>query len=243
MRPVVAIGGILMGKQHWAHMRDALEREFVPYSIPGFDGTKRLPLETPHPYDYAHAAITEMKNQGISRAHLLASCSGCVTALAVAAERPDMVASLTLIGYWHRAKEWKSRTEIDRVGVHEYARRRVHKLIERLELHNWLVGCVMGAVTDPEAVYQVSRMMVDHPVKDLFNAVRPPITCVVGLEDKVISPAAQINVASKRGARVFALEDVGHLAHVDAPLSVAQHCESFWRMNEEFGPGGRYDGG
>lgn len=235
MTPVIGINGIMIGRSAWmpfAHEVEDLGRAFYPYVPPGFDGRPRMPGHTPSPSEWAKDMVRTLDHLGVERAHLVAHCSGCNIAVTAAVEYPNRFASVLLMAFWHRTKEWESRLEIQRVGVRSYAKSRVASLVSRRAptyVREALVDDIVEATTDTEAFLQIARMLCQYNSKPDFLAVKQPMGVVVGLDDYVTSPDAQINVAASKGAMTCVLPGIGHCPHIEAPLAVASFGSALWR--------------
>lgn len=78
-----------------------------------------------------------------------------------------------------------------------------------------------------------SRVVTDvfkHPVQDRLSDIVPPVCMVFGTEDKVVPPNWCRNAApkiGKRGARVVALDGLGHLPMVEDPPRFWSAVRSF----------------
>ncbi|MFG1943646.1 alpha/beta hydrolase [Nonomuraea sp. NPDC048826] len=87
----------------WRSVRDLaaeLARSFSVYALdtPGHGGSDPLPVADPGMNDYGAALGETLTALGLSRAHLYGTHTGAKIALALAAERPELVASLVLDG-------------------------------------------------------------------------------------------------------------------------------------------------
>lgn len=225
MIPVVGLPGVLFGDLHWARFRRQMRRKFLTHSFPGFDGRARLPQHTPTALDYAEDLRYAMDFADVHRAHLFAHCSGCTPALAFANHYPERVASVTLVAYWHGTREWKSREEIEN-GVRPYMEDRAHLLVENPDLQKQVLDYAESALTDNEGMYQMARSIMVS-AKPMLQACTAPLHFIVGTQDRVTSPEAQLSVAKQAGAAITAVK-TGHCPHIEAPITVALSANQFW---------------
>lgn len=235
MLPVLALPGILIGRRSWETVESrirALGRAFIPFSFPGYDGRARLPQGTPTPLEYATRARAELDGP----AHILAHCSGCNTAVALAAAFPGVVASVTLISYWHGTKEWESRKAATVMGVPAYADGKVKVVIDHPtrepDLPARLKGWIVDAMTDLEGFLQLSRSVCLHHTRSELEAVRCPVHFMIGLRDAVTLPAAMARIAMRKAGALATLLDCGHSAHWERPDEVIESCAPFWEASE-----------
>lgn len=81
-------------------------------------------------------------------------------------------------------------------------------------------------VRDPEHAGAVLQMMARWDLRPLvarLPRLEVPLLLLVGTQDRTVPPAQSRQVAAKvPGARVVALEKLGHLAHEEAPERVAE---------------------
>ena len=113
-------GGIGTGRYHWSRQVDALAREHRVHlpDLPGHGGTP-LPDEVPYSYDLLAEAIEGYLSALDGPAHVLGFSMGGHAALRVVGERPELFASLVLVGVaLHEHPDfpaWRERFDPDRL--------------------------------------------------------------------------------------------------------------------------------
>lgn len=235
MIPVVALPGVLLGESSWRDIailtRRVGRRMFLPHSFPGFDGRRGFRHATPSPAEYARDLEKRLDVYNVPRAHLLAHCAGCLPAIEFANMNPHRVASLTLVAYWHGAREWESRQVIREIGTDAYARDRAPLLVTDPQIVSRVAGYIVDAVTDHDGMLAMARSIVAFYNKNVYHCP-VPLHFVVGGKDVVTTPAAQCEVAKKAGGMLTLLDHVGHCAHIEDAKAVYGRAEQFWRAHD-----------
>lgn len=226
MIPVLALSGVLLGEASWEDFAVRTQmsgREFNVHRFPGFDGELPHELETPSPLDYA---------EGIDageRRHIVAHCSGCLPAIEFARMHPEKVASLTLISYWHGAKEWRSRlAALD--DLEGYARSRAGMLTAGYPEER-MVNYITDAVTYPAGMLQMARSIVKYANKHVYEC-KVPLAFVIGTDDAVTLPAAQMHVAEKSNGVTCLIRGAGHCPQIERPFETFRACDSVWGWHD-----------
>ena len=221
---IVFLPGILIGKDCFAPTEkifiDAGYKTYI-HSFPGFDGRARLSNDTPTPEEYADDLY--LKVNGLGKLHLYAHCSGCTPAIMFSIKYPGLVASLTLISYWHGTKEWESRLAIIDEGVEAYALNRIGKLIgsDNSGTISRVVGWIKSAITDFEGFFQMARSINKYSAKELLPLIKAPVQFIIGSRDKITLPEAQIAVAKKYTDSITIIPEGSHCMFFEDPITPA----------------------
>jgi pimeloyl-ACP methyl ester carboxylesterase len=162
---------------------------------------------------------------------------GCVIATHVAARRPELVASLTLLDSTRgsgttpaKAAAMRGRvTELVEVGPEAFAALRAPRLLAERA-----ASAVAAAVTRQMAAVRVpgyagaAEMMAQSDTGPLLAALQPPTLVLVGDEDRVTGVAESRLLAREiPGARLTLIEGAGHAAVQERPAEVADALLGF----------------
>jgi len=235
--PVFAISGVVGGVATFRWLRDAVKangRECHIYSAPGFDGRSVVPELTPK--DLAFEVQHDMDAIYADKVHLIAHCGGGPISLHLARLLPGRIASITFIGSYFDppTPDWLGKfDELESLGLDGFARARIHMVVEDPALHERTVQAYLDTLASGlEAARSIERFLSKYSHRSQLFECEVPKAFVVGLADKMVAPAYQINYGSKAGAKIFALEGIGHSAHMEAPERVAKFGEHFWTAVE-----------
>jgi pimeloyl-ACP methyl ester carboxylesterase len=169
-----------------------------------------------------------IETAGLRRPVVVASSMSCMTALTLAAEAPDAVSALALVGGFPR---------LEGVGRERMAARAETADREGMEpLVEPVAAAALGATThreqpglvglfrqalganDPAGYAASARAIVAADLTPRLGAVHCPVLLVVGAEEQVAPlPAAQALQAGLRDARIRVLPAAGHLPFLEQP--------------------------
>jgi 3-oxoadipate enol-lactonase len=179
-------GGIGTGRYHWSRQVDRLAERFRVH-LPDLPGHGRTPLADDEPYtrELLAASVEEYLKSLSGPAHVAAFSMGGHTALHLAARRPDLFASLTLVGVAIRDHEglggWRERFDPDR-------------LESEFPLWARALSKLHAPQGGPDAWRDVCRRdsAGDLDVEadlDALSALRCPVLLMRGDRDPVVDPA------------------------------------------------------
>ena len=221
--PVLLVHGGLGDHRIWKEQIPPLARDFtvLAWDAPG-GGRSGDPAPNFTMTDYARCLASVIDDAGLGPAHLVGHSFGGALALALHAERPDTVRSLTLVGAY---AGWKGS-----LGEAE-AQRRLAAVVQTLDEAREAPGdlflaSLFGRDPDPGMVALVRQVMADtrpaagatmaraFAVADLTGhlpAIDVP-TLIVHGENDIRAPRAVADalLAAIPDARLVVIEDVGH---------------------------------
>ncbi|HET9498963.1 MAG TPA: alpha/beta hydrolase [Marmoricola sp.] len=213
----------------------------LAWDAPGYGasadpGTDVTGPDSPGAYVAAvEALLTALE---VERAHLVGVSWGGVIATHVAARRPELVASLTLLDSTRgsgttpaKAAAMRGRvTELVEVGPEAFAALRAPRLLAERAAPD-----VAAAVTRQMAAVRVpgyagaAEMMAQSDTGPLLAALQPPTLVLVGDEDRVTGVAESRLLAREiPGACLTLIEGAGHAAVQERPAEVADALLGFW---------------
>ncbi len=184
---------------------------------------------------FATDAVTVLDACGIGRAHVVGHCLGGIVAAAVARDRPDRVASLTLVGTsmqpgWDQhAVAWAER----------HFRRLIHPLLRRLfprdsrsarhvqygrfrSTGDWYWPRMFAdyRALSGDVTISILEMLDGLDLLRDADRIKPPTLIVHGARDTVFAPeTAERAAAAIPGARLLMLRDDNHVTLVLEPGS------------------------
>jgi 3-oxoadipate enol-lactonase len=231
--PVLLVHGLGYTRQGWGPLRSILARR---YRVLSFDnrgiGESEIP---PGPYsveELAADAVHVLDEAGVERAHVIGASLGGFVAQVLAADRPERVDRLVLVG-----------TSPGGPGAYPLPQGTLQLMAEapslepRVALRRFVENAVAPG-SPPALVDEIYAYREAHPpdpdgwaaqaaagaawdAGERLERIAAPTLVLAGTADAVVDPRnAQLLAAAITGARLELLDGVGHLA--------------FWERSEEF---------
>lgn len=239
---VLMLHGAASDKTVWLRFAALLDTQ-LPLLIPDLPGHGKSAGGTAMSFTIATQAQrveAMLQALGVTRVHIIGSSMGGAIAIHLAATRPQLVASMVLIGTVGIQAEQSWLKEKLRISGH-------NPMIEIHSTEDYIAMVHIGMSKPPYmprfvlaslARSYIRRLPVNQKVgadimQDLdqrshLAAIACPVQLIWGDEDKVshVSGAAEIS-RSLATSRVDILPGIGHVPMVEAPQQVAQICNRF----------------
>ncbi len=186
--------------------------------------------------------LLEMLNVlGVKRVHVIGSSMGGAIALQLAAQAPQLVASLLLIGSAGATLALSSLTQqlaqgqrnlfCDVQNIDDY--RALMRLV--MEKPPYLPGMFVAVLARRQQQRnRLNQKIIDDLARDLdlsalLTQVQAPTLMLWGEQDQVL-PLANLDYLQPRiaGSRKITLPGIGHVPMVEAPKQCAQICQDFY---------------
>ncbi len=217
----------------WDGQWDWLQRSFrvVRWDWRGFGDTPHVP----GPFSYADDVLRVMDALGLPQATLMGCSFGGSVAIQVAAQHPERVERLVLVGSGLPGYEAANHPEVQRLFAEEEEARttgdqeRAMALMEQL----WLVGPNRRADQVDASYLARARQLLartdrpdngatsldrDWSALEMLHEIQIPVLAVVGEEDVPdIVQAAQVLAKALPKVRLERLEDAAHLPNLERP--------------------------
>ncbi|HTW87892.1 MAG TPA: alpha/beta fold hydrolase [Candidatus Binataceae bacterium] len=179
--------------------------------------------------------IAVIEKLGAAPIHYVGSSLGGYIGQALAIRRPELLRSLVLChtasvsSIPARVRELRLRT-LRKKSMNHYAHLVANQALAvhiRPAVHEWI--CDLIADNDREAYAQAFTEGLEHfDVRRQVGAIRIPTLVLVGELDRVIPSASGRKTAALiPGARLVAIEGVGHLSYVERPQEFNQMVLGF----------------
>lgn len=227
--PVVLIHGYASDLNSWAFNIPALAARapVIAVDLPGHGGSDKDVGEG-SPHELAAAVCGALDALGVSRAHLVGHSLGAAVAIVLAAERPELAASLTLIA--PACLPGGSLNEEFLTGVAEAQRAKDLKpLLEMLPADPGLVTREMvedvvkfkrldGA---EEALTAISRSLLEGGACEQVRALLPqagPAVVIASHRDQIVG--APDESALPAGFEVVWMDEAGHIPQLEKAAEV-----------------------
>jgi abhydrolase domain-containing protein 6 len=243
--PIVFIHGFGGDKESWLVCASMLRRGrgLVALDLPGFGAAGGIPKERASAREQAKVVAKLLDHVGAGRAHLVGNSMGGGIALRVAADFPERVASLSLLG---SVGPFVEKSEVG----HAFDRGENPLLIQSpddLERLLALVAERPPPATRPMRSYlgadRFARRAAQEalfdgwvncppgdgpPDGDALARIHAPALVIHGDKDRVIHPATGRALHEKLpDAWLEILEGVGHVPQIEAPKKTADLLERF----------------
>lgn len=224
-----------LGDTHaaWSHQLESLPA--AGYRVTAIDnrgvGRSTLPPGAFSVADMARDAAAVLEALGIAEAHVAGFSMGGAIAQELALARPELVASLLLVGTWCRTDAYQRRlfetwawTAQRAESDEQFARsmllwvytRRAHAdgSIER-----WVDQALTEEHPQPlDAFLRTIEAIADHDTADRLGELDTPTLVIAGDEDAIFPPAVQRELAGRiAGARLELLPGEAHQPFQEAP--------------------------
>lgn len=226
-----------------AHTFDELATLLAPahrtiaWDAPGY-GESADPVGAPGVDGYLDAVTAMLTDIAGGAAHIVGTSWGGVIATYLAATRPDVVRSLTLLDSTRgsgvdpaRAEAMRARpAQLEHCGPREFASTRAARL-----LAPGAPAPILAAVEDTMAQVRVpgyhgaAEFMAAADTGPLLASIGAPTLVLVGAHDQVTGvPESRLLAARIAGARLEVIPDAGHAAVQEQPALVASLLTEFF---------------
>jgi pimeloyl-ACP methyl ester carboxylesterase len=245
---IVLLHGFASSIYTWKDILPVLARDHdvVALDLPGF-GQSACPPDLSFD-EYPRVVLSLLDSLGVTRATLVGNSMGGGVAVAVAAERPSLVARLVLVdaagfNLQERKRPWPIRVVgsapaaavLDRLPLRrllvELSLRQVffdHALVTGERIDEYLEPVLRSAA--PPAIRSLLASRSLHPgvVQAVLPKVEAPALILWGREDQWIPLRdAERFHAALPGSRVVVLDRCGHMPQEERPVEVARLVEEF----------------
>ena len=260
--PALCVHGLAGSSRNWTDLMDLLRPGLAAdaLDLPGFGDSPPRPDRR---YSIAAsartvAALIECRyiTKGRGPVHLIANSLGGAVAVKVAATRPELVRTLTLIS--PALPDSRPRLDLIRFPVIclPYVGTRLLRKYEALPPPTRVADVIAMCYSDParfpaarfaaEVAELTRRDTLDYPMAALVGSIRTltaeffrarawrdaaritaPSLVIFGSHDRLVAPRMARRAARAfRDARILVLPRTGHLAHMEHPAQVAAEIQA-----------------
>jgi pimeloyl-ACP methyl ester carboxylesterase len=241
--PLVLLHGIGSGAASFRCQLETLSARFrvVAWDAPGYGGSTPLAAAQPDASLYAAALNVWLSALGIDRCHLVGQSLGTLIAARFAAEQPQQVLSLILVGiakgHGRLPQSERQRLlaqrldDLNRLGPSRMADKHGPRLLgpEATEAMRRTVIEIMARIR-PEGYAQAAHMLSTGDVTaDLARLPAGlPLQILVGEADVITPPAINLEIAAAMcAASVHVIPGAGHALYLEKPEEFNQLIEDF----------------
>lgn len=225
---VVLVHGLGGSFEWFERIVDELAQEYTVCGIdlPGF-GAHRGFLRAPLPLDLVEAArlLGRWIEGELERpVHLVGHSMGGQIVAELSAERPDLVATVTLI----------SSTGLPGITSSEHIRR---SLLPSGRFLGFVPRLVRDAVrAGPSSILLGAALTITRDSSEALRSLSIPVLVLWGILDQVLPPSYGTRVAAEiPGARLEMIEEAGHLPMWEAPLETVRLIREHLRSRSDPG--------
>jgi pimeloyl-ACP methyl ester carboxylesterase len=261
--PAVYVHGLSGSATNWTDLAGLLATRApgTAIDLPGFGLSRPLASRDYSPAGHADALLCFLAGRG-RPVHLLGNSFGGVIALTVAARRPELVRTLTLVSPAmpdlrpdpRRVSDWRllvamlplvgkrARAELAAMDPRTRAEQVVrlcfgdptlapeHRLAEaaaEIAVRARLAWAREAAELTGKAM--VAGWLRGESLWSVAARVQAPTLVVWGERDRLVAPRLAGRTATAlRSSRLLVLPDVGHVAQIEAPETVARAVAGMW---------------
>lgn len=235
--PLVFLHGFGADKESWLTLLARLpaSQPVVALDLPGFGGASPIAAEEGSARRQAAVVLGVLRQLGIDRAHIVGSSMGGGIALRLAADAPERVASLSLLG---SVGPWVDKSELALAlergdnplvsrTVAEFDRMMAMVMVKPLYVPSTIRAHLASVrAARAEAWDALFAGFLEAPPEESFlerlGDVRAPALVIHGARDRVIHPSTGRALAEQLlDARHLSLPEVGHVPHMEATRLVA----------------------
>ena len=255
--PALCVHGLAGSSRNWTDLMDLLRPRLAcdALDLPGFGDSSPRPDGRYSIAAMAQTVTALIERRGTSPVHLIANSLGGAVAVKVAATRPDLVKTLTLIS--PALPDSRPRLDLIRFPLISLPRvgtrllRKYQALPPETRVADVIATCYSGPARFPRARFAVEvaelarRDTLDYATAALVSSVRTltaeffrarawrdakritaPTLIIYGAHDRLVDPRLAGRAAHAfPGARILVLPRTGHLAHMEHPALVADEIE------------------
>lgn len=239
--PVIFLHAMVTSRLGWEPQMARLARDYrcIAWDMPGYGGS------APAPADAGMQAVLDLLTEfvtatlGLRSAHFVGLSVGGMMLQHLAARRPDLVRSITLIdcspkfgfGGGSSPEEFESwvRNSLDTQPLTEFCRNMIAAITapgagrEALEASERAMG-----QASREGLDLAARLIARHDALDALGQITCPTLVMAGAEDKETPPSyAQAIAARIPGANLSIIPGAGHIAPLEAPAAVSDRLHTF----------------
>ncbi|WP_232660407.1 alpha/beta fold hydrolase [Pseudonocardia sp. TRM90224] len=260
--PAVYVHGLSGSATNWTDLAAQLGSRAAGTAVdlPGFGLSRPLVSRDYSPAAHADALLCFLAGHG-RPVHLIGNSFGGAIAIVVAARRPELVRTLTLVSPAMPDRRPDPRRISDPrfllaavPGIGARARAELAALTPRQRVEQLVAHCfgdpsvaVEHRIAEMEAEVAERRSLewgieaVERTGKAMLASwvlgqslwsvarrVQAPTLVVWGDRDRLVAPRLAARTASTLRAKLLMLEGVGHIAQIEAPVTVARATAAMW---------------
>lgn len=224
--PAVFVHGINGAATQWFGVADAVtERRVIAVDLRGHGDS--APGGGYTAADYAADVVAAMSILGVARAHLVGTSFGAAVCMTLAADEPERVASLSLLGgalsVTATADADAAIAALHRDGAEAFFTQAAAAAFGPAADAAMLRESVrLAAGRDLAVIEQVLRAAFTSDVSAVAGRVVAPARVMTGDHDLTCPPELGAQLATALHTRCSLLPGLGHMAHLEAPRQIAE---------------------
>lgn len=234
--PAVLVHGINGAAEQWSGVMDRFEdRTVIAVDLRGHGDS--APGPSYGASDYAADVAAAMTGLGIARAHLVGASFGGGVCVALAAEQPQRVRSLSIIGgalsVTGMADADAAAAELHRLGPALFFEQ-VAAVSFAPDTGPRLLGesVRLAARNDATTIESIMRAAFSADLSGSAAQVGQPALVLTGAHDATCPPALGGVLAATLGTECQVLPERGHMAHLEDPELIANLIEAHLRRTD-----------